>query len=72
MTYEQAQALIMTCPDGDFFDGADRVIFYEFLYGKRNYVGENGEFLSYIAVGYWVDENMMRITEYDINNQFIE
>ena len=72
LTYDEAQALISTCPDGDFFDGADRIIFYEFLYGKRNYVGENGEFLSYIAVGYWVDENMMRITEYDINNQYFE
>lgn len=72
LTYEQAQALISTCPDGDFFDGADRVIFYEFFYGERNYVGEDGEFLSYIAIGYWTDENMMRITEYDINNQYIE
>lgn len=68
ITSAEATELLSLCPENSRYQGAEYFIFYEFTTERLNHLPTNDEYVSYILVAYFVDENMMIISEYDCNN----
>ena len=67
LTLEEARELLALCPNASEYQGAEYFVFYEFTTPETNHSLAKDEFASYLLVAYFVDENMMIITEYDVN-----
>jgi len=65
----EAKKLLALYPKSDYHQGAEYFLFYEFSTGFDNYLPRNNEFASYILVSYFIDENILIISEFDCNNQ---
>lgn len=68
LTYDEAKELLALCPENMSYHGAEYFLFYEFTTESVNYLPENDEYVSYLFICYFVDENMMIISEYDCND----
>ena len=66
---DDARELLALCPNGDAYRGAEYFVFYEYTTGETNILLAKDEYASYLLVAYFVDENMMIISEYDINDK---
>ena len=58
--------IVRTNSDKPF--GTEYFLFYEFTTESVNHLPENDEYVSYIFISYFVEENMMIVNEYDCNN----
>ena len=67
LTLEEATELLALCPNASEYQGAEYFVFYEFTTPEINHSLAKDEYASYLLVAYFVDENMMIITEYDVN-----
>ena len=67
ISFDEAAELLALCPEKSYYGGADYLIFYEYVSGEINYLPKDDEYASYILVAYFLDENMLLITEYDCN-----
>ena len=69
ISFEKASKLLALCPENSHYEGADYLIFYEYVSEEINYLPKDNEYASYILVAYFLDENMLLISEYDCNNE---
>ncbi len=67
LNLSDAEELITLCPESAYYQGAEYFLFYEFTTQLPNYSPDEGEYVSYIFIAYFVDENMLMITEFDYN-----
>ena len=68
LSYDEAKELLALCPENIHYQGAEYFLFYEFTTESVNRLPENDEYVSYIFISYFVEENMMIVNEYDCNN----
>lgn len=65
LTADKAQELLALCPNAQAYQGAEYFVFYEYNTSQINGLLPKNEPAMYLLVAYFVDENMMIITEYD-------
>lgn len=69
ISFDEAAELLALCPEKSYYGGADYLIFYEYVSEEINYLPKDDEYASYILVAYFLDENMLLISEYDCNHE---